>query len=101
MIHNIDFLAPIDAMPNVQSPVIMSETKMKDSFSQLLSTQLSEVNNSQSAADSALQDLALGKTENTHSVMMALQQAKLELQLTQSIRNKLLESYQQIMREQI
>ncbi|MDA0910473.1 MAG: flagellar hook-basal body complex protein FliE [Proteobacteria bacterium] len=102
MSSGIAFLAPLDAMPAIDSDSKLQAVKAHDrGFAALLTQELSAVNNSQNNADRAVQDLALGKTSNTHTVMMALQQAKLELQLSQQIRNKLLESYQQIMREQI
>jgi flagellar hook-basal body complex protein FliE len=45
--------------------------------------------------------LAAGDTDNLHQVMIALEEAKLSFQLMVQVRNKLLESYQDILRMQI
>ena len=44
---------------------------------------------------------ALGKTENTHDLTIALQKASTALQYTVAIRDKLLESYRELMQMQI
>lgn len=44
---------------------------------------------------------ALGETENTHDLMIALQKASTALQYTVAVRDKLLEAYREIMQMQI
>ena len=44
---------------------------------------------------------ALGETENTHDLTIALQKASTALQYTVAIRNKLLEAYKELMQMQI
>lgn len=44
---------------------------------------------------------ALGETENTHDLMIAMQKASTALQYTVTIRDKLLEAYKEIMQMQI
>ncbi len=44
---------------------------------------------------------ALGETENTHDLMIAIQKASTALQYTVSIRDKLMESYKELMQMQI
>lgn len=44
---------------------------------------------------------ALGETENSHDLMIALQKASTALQYTVSIRDKLLDAYKEIMQMQI
>lgn len=44
---------------------------------------------------------ALGETENTHDLMIALNKASTALQYTVSIRDKLLDAYKEIMQMQI
>lgn len=70
-------------------------------FSQQLQAEFSSVNNKMMVAESALQDLAAGKSSNIHHVMLALEDAKLSFQLLAQVRNKLLEGYQEILRMQI
>lgn len=44
---------------------------------------------------------ALGETENTHDLTIALQKASTALQYTVAIRNKVLEAYKELMQMQI
>lgn len=44
---------------------------------------------------------ALGETENTHDLMIALQKASTALQYTVAIRDKLMDAYREIMQMQI
>jgi flagellar hook-basal body complex protein FliE len=63
--------------------------------------ELEKVNNKLISSEHLLQDLASGKTDNIHHVMLALEDAKLSLQLLVQVRNKLLESYQDVLRMQV
>lgn len=71
------------------------------SFSRLLSEQLFRIDGHQHAADSAVRELASGKTDNVQDVVMAMAQADLTFRFALEIRNRLLESYQEIMRMQM
>lgn len=46
-------------------------------------------------------NFALGETQNTHDLMIAMQKASTALQYTVSIRDKLLDAYKEIMQMQI
>jgi len=62
---------------------------------------VNQVNHSETAiktAETEVQKLALGEAENLHQVMIALSKAKTSFELTVQVRNKLLESFQEIMR---
>lgn len=67
------------------------------SFSDVLRSALREVNDLQTKSDELTQKLALGDAD-IHTVMIAAQKAELALRLTISVRNKVLEAYQEIMR---
>jgi len=49
----------------------------------------------------AVQQLALGNTDNLHRVMMNLEQTRLSFELALAVRNKALEAYQDLMRMQV
>ncbi|MBS3947251.1 MAG: flagellar hook-basal body complex protein FliE [Dethiobacter sp.] len=70
-------------------------------FGQMLRQALGEVNKLQQNADVAAKKLVLGEAEDVHQVMIAMEQARLALQLTVQVRNKLVEAYQEISRMQI
>lgn len=73
----------------------------EQSFSKLLLDSLEKVNALQLEADRAAVDLAVGRAENLHQVMLAGEKAQLALQLTLAVRNKVVEAYQELSRMQI
>jgi flagellar hook-basal body complex protein FliE len=70
------------------------------SFASYLGDALNEVNNLQLKADELTSKMVIGEVEDIHMVMLASEQAKMALQLTVQIRNKLVEAYQEISRMQ-
>lgn len=62
---------------------------------------LSSVNQLTQVSDAKQRDLAMGKDVELHDVMIAAEKASVAVQLTTQIRNKLVESYQEVMRMQI
>ena len=52
-------------------------------------------------ASTAVQDLALGRTDSLHEVMLNVAQADLSFRLVLEIRNRLTEAYQEITKMQI
>jgi len=68
------------------------------SFGQFLSDALENVNDLQQKADQASVDLATGRIEDISEVVIAAEKASVALQLTIQVRNKVLESYQEMMR---
>ena len=74
---------------------------LADSFKDLLSNALDKVNRVQHNADAAIKKFSTGEIEDIHQVMIAVEEANLALKLTIQIRNKILESYQEIMRMQV
>ena len=52
-------------------------------------------------AETAVTDLALGRTDNLHGVLMQVAQADLSFRLILEIRNRLSEAYQDIMKMQV
>ncbi len=71
------------------------------SFKSLLGDAIAQVNQLQQNADAASVKLAAGENVGIDEVMLAMQKAELALQLTTSIRNKLVEAYQDVTRMQI
>jgi len=73
----------------------------KADFAETLSGVLSEVNQLQQRADQLTEQFAAGQVQNLHEVVIAQQEAAIAFQLVQSIRDKLLQSYQELMRMQV
>jgi len=70
-------------------------------FTSLLARYLSELNAQVVQSDRQLQGLAAGELDNLHNVMIALEQAKLSMQLAVEVRNRVLEVYQDLLRMQV
>ncbi len=70
-------------------------------FGELLQSALNRVGALQSDADRAVEDLALGRPADIHSTMIAVEKAGIAMELALQIRNKLLNAYETLMRQQI
>lgn len=73
----------------------------KAPFINSLMSEFSSVNNKLVASENAVKALAMGQETNVHQVMLTLEEARLSFQLLAQVRNKVLESYQEILRMQI
>jgi len=82
------------AMPNV-APV------GGDSFSSLLGKMVSEVNAQQQIAGQNVSALQSGQNVPLHQAVISMEEASVSFQFMVEVRNKLLESYQEIMRMQV
>jgi flagellar hook-basal body complex protein FliE len=71
------------------------------SFAGLLGQLVQDVNAKQGIASQALQDLQGGQSVSLHQVMIAAEEANVSFQLMVEVRNRLLDSYQELMRLQV
>lgn len=72
-----------------------------DSFGNMLTRAVSSVDQTMKTSEQGIQDFVAGKTENVHEVMINMQRAQLSFQLMVEMRNKAIETYQEISRMQI
>lgn len=86
------------ATPDVASKTSETKDSGDVSFSEILKDSIQEVNELQKEADSAVQDLVTGKTESVTEVFSAVEKADLAFRTLMSVRNKLLEAYEEIWR---
>jgi len=70
-------------------------------FARALEQALGKVNTAQMERDRRVQGVVTGEVTQVHEVMVAAEEAKLAFDLMLEVRNKLLESYQQIMQMQV
>lgn len=73
-------------------------------FESFLNTAINNLNTTNSYLSDAENEeirFALGETENTHDLTIALQKASTALQYTVAVRDKLLEAYRELMNMQI
>ncbi len=71
------------------------------SFSNVLGGFVQEVSDKQAAAGEAVTGLLSGKNVSLHQTMIAMEEASVSFQLMVEVRNRLLDSYQELMRMQV
>ena len=70
-------------------------------FARLLTGFLGEAGRSKAQAEQAVSNLAAGRADNVHNVMLSMAKADLSFHLVLEIRNRLSDAYQEIMRMQV
>lgn len=73
----------------------------KPAFGDALENAINKVDGAQKAADGQIEAFVSGEQENLHEVMIAMNEAKLSFQLMTEVRNRMLETYQELMRMQV
>ena len=108
----IQFLPPAVPSLEVGAPVSTGEIAQlpqapevgqadEASFSNLLGNMINDVNAKQVAETEAVNGLVAGQNVPLHQAMIAMEEASVSFQLMVEVRNKLLESYQELMRMQV
>lgn len=95
----------IGGLTNVMQERVVGESQVDGTlFETMLSTAVENINttnNYLSNAENEYMSFALGETENTHDLTIAMQKASTALQYTVAIRDKMLDAYKEIMQMQI
>ncbi len=71
------------------------------SFQNMLGGLVQEVSDKQTAANSAVSGLLSGNGVSLHQAMISVEEASVSFQLMIEVRNRLLDSYQELMRMQV
>ena len=72
-----------------------------NSFADMLTNAISGVDENMKASEQKMQDYVAGKTDNVADVMISMQRAQLSFQMMVEVRNKAIETYNEISRMQI
>ena len=75
-----------------------TSTTQQTGFGKMFDQLVSSVDTKESEAQSITRDVLLGKNDQVHQSMIALQEAGLAFSLMVQVRNKVVESYQELMR---
>jgi flagellar hook-basal body complex protein FliE len=98
--QRLTLLSPNPATEGIkQAQQAMQETG--GSFSDALTTAISDVNSLQNAAGQAIDQMVSGQASDLHGVMIAVEKARTSFDLLMEIRNKTLDAYREIMRTQV
>jgi flagellar hook-basal body complex protein FliE len=100
-------IAAASSIPSIQNlPGVNGGAKTANApdssggFSKLMDQFVQQTNDSQLASDQSIDDLVKGKTDNVQQVVLAVANAEMSFQLFMEIRNKLIDSYNELMRMQ-
>ena len=72
-----------------------------DDFGDLVRENLNEVNQLEKNADELTTKFALGEIDDIHQVTIATEKARMALNMTLGIQNRLVQAYEEVMRMQI
>ena len=78
-----------------------SSTGQSRAFTEFLKESLAETNRLGLEADQGIQDVISGKDVESHSVLIALQKADVSFKLLMSVKERLVQAYQQVIRTPI
>ena len=70
-------------------------------FGEMVGNAVQQLNDLQRNSEAAAMDLSTGKSANLHGALVSMEEASLAMQLTLQVRNKVVESYQEVMRMQV
>jgi flagellar hook-basal body complex protein FliE len=87
--------------PGAASPASAASSSGGASFSNVLGGFIQEVSDKQAAAGNAVTGLLSGKNVSLHQTMISIEEASVSFQLMVEVRNRLLDSYQELMRMQV
>lgn len=104
-ISSIKGISDIESVSSLTG-MLAEKTKKTEGnlFESFLNSAIDNINTTNSYLSDAENEeikFALGETENTHDLTIALQKASTALQYTVAIRDKMLEAYREIMQMQI
>lgn len=85
-----------DELPKLPEPA-----QRPSEFGNAFQDAMDSVDDAQKSANAEVEAFVAGEQENLHEVMIAMNQAQLSFQLMTEVRNRSLETYQELMRMQI
>ena len=101
-LYNVSSGAVLEAAK--AAPTTRIEDYKENGFDAILHTAIDNINTTNSYLSEAENEeikWALGETENSHDLSIALQKASTALQFTVAIRDKLLEAYKELIQMQV
>ena len=94
-------IQPTSSQPGITPALPTKQADQSGSFGKVVADQLRSVNEQQLQADSAVESLVTGQSDDINSVVIQMAKADLTFRMAIEIRNRLIESYQEIMRMQV
>ncbi|HEX4342871.1 MAG TPA: flagellar hook-basal body complex protein FliE [Verrucomicrobiae bacterium] len=96
-----DLTGPSELTKPIGSTGIAGVGGTQDSFASMFGRMVEEVNAKQNVATNSVNALQSGQSVPLHQTVIAMEEASVSFQLMVEVRNRLLESYQEVMRMQV
>ena len=87
--------------PELELTRPQGEPDTRPGFKETLEESINRVNGLQFEAHKAMEDLAVGKSNNLHETMIAIQKAEISFKMMMQVRNKIMDAYHEVMRMQV
>ena len=101
---SVPAIGGLPSLPSLPSLATVKDTAAPDaaqSFGNMVTNGLENLQQTQATADNLAQQAATGELTDLHDYMIASTQASLATELTVAVRNRAVESFQEIMRMQV
>ena len=85
-------------LPGIAMPTGDTPTIQPGGFGKVFDQMISAVDTKQNEAQALTRDVLLGKNDQLHQSVIAMQEAGVAFQLMVEVRNKVVDSYQELMR---
>ena len=92
-------VAPVQSVAQVQQA--NSSVTANSTFKDIFDSALQNLNDSQLNVEQTAKKFLTGEIQDVHTVVIAMEEAKLSMQLAVEVRNKIVEAYQEISRMQV
>lgn len=99
--NDIALTPSVGNLTHTAGPVPQGAAAPGVNFGDVLQSSLDRVGRLQDEADRSVEDLTVGRQTDLHSTMIAVEKAGIAMELALQIRNKLLNAYETLMRQQI
>ena len=93
--------ADLEQLKRINPQPLQAMGSGRDVFGEMLGDLVQGVNAKQAASKDTVNALLAGQNVPLHQAMIAMEEASVSFQLMVEVRNKLLESYQELMRMQV
>lgn len=87
--------------PGVVGAPGIQESGTTKTFGEFLQDSISQVNSLQVEANTAMEKLASGESQNLHETLLAVEKADIAFRTMNQVRTKVIDAYREIMRMQI
>lgn len=101
LVHQIEHVSPVAPTQQQKTTLAEQEGTSNVSFASLLKNAIEEVNEVENIADSKAEMLAQGNVDDLHDVMLSAQKAKITVEASVQVQQKVIDIYNEMMRMQV